>query len=88
MREHERTDTYADYFHRTFRRLRRYWAKRQAIHTLSQLEDRVLKDIGVDRYDIPAFVERHLDRAECSPTRASHPRCPPAGEWVCARHVN
>jgi uncharacterized protein YjiS (DUF1127 family) len=38
-----------------------YFARRQAIQTLSELDDRALRDIGIDRSRIEAAVRGNVD---------------------------
>lgn len=44
------------------RAIRRWWEIRRSVRTLKQLDNRMLRDIGVDRYDIDATVRANVDR--------------------------
>lgn len=41
--------------------LRRWWEIRTSIRTLRELDNRMLRDIGIDRYDIEAEVRARVD---------------------------
>jgi uncharacterized protein YjiS (DUF1127 family) len=43
-----------------WRALRRWWEVRSSIRTLKQLDNRMLRDIGLDRYDIEAEVRARV----------------------------
>jgi uncharacterized protein YjiS (DUF1127 family) len=51
--------------------VRRERARTAGIRALQALDDRLLRDIGVERGGIPAFVDRLLDERETSATRRS-----------------
>ena len=38
-----------------------YWRERIAVKTLSSLDDRTLKDIGISRSEIPYLANRHAN---------------------------
>lgn len=58
--------------------LRRALARRHALAALRALDDRMLRDIGLDRSDIPAAVETGMSKT--GPTPAERPAERPAGE--------
>ena len=45
-----------------WRGLRRWWEIRRSVRSLKALDNRMLRDIGVDRYDIEAVVRANVDR--------------------------
>ena len=42
--------------------LRRWWEIRSSTRALKELDNRMLRDIGVDRHDIEAVVREEIDR--------------------------
>ncbi len=47
---------------RVFKTLAKAWVRRRAINQLARLDNRLLRDIGLDRDQIPAAVDAMLDR--------------------------
>ena len=56
---------------RTWKNLVKAWVRRRAINDLSRLDNRLLRDIGLDRDRIPDAVDAMLDRKPASPTGAT-----------------
>ena len=52
-------------------RVRRVWQEQIEIRSLEQLDDRLLRDIGIPRAEIPRVVKAVLDAAEAK--RAANP---------------
>jgi len=44
------------------RRLVRWWQRGRAIDELKALPDAQLRDIGIERYDVEALINRELNR--------------------------
>ncbi len=59
----------ADSSAKLLRRARLWAERRQTINELSRLSDRVLKDIGIDRYSIPQTVDELLRSREAAPAK-------------------
>lgn len=59
--------------------LRRALARRHALAALRALDDRMLKDIGLDRSDIPAVVERGVSESAANELK-HRPAAGPDGE--------
>ncbi len=56
--------------------LRRWQDRRLALHALSGLDDRLLRDIGIDRNQVVHVVENHFDATASDPERpirVTHP---------------
>lgn len=50
------------FFRRLFRSATRQWQRRRMIAALQAMDDRLLRDIGIDRADIPRIVDGFSDR--------------------------
>ena len=69
-------------------RIRRWSRRRAAIRELSALNDRLLRDIGIDRCEIEAFVDRYPSVNSLSPEFGAGPahrpeRAPPLRPRGC-----
>ena len=53
------------------KRLMKEWVRRRAINDLARLDNRLLRDIGLDRHRIPDAVDAMLDRSPASPAGAT-----------------
>ena len=69
-------------------RIRRWSERRAAIRDLSALNDRLLRDIGIDRCEIEVFVDRYPSVTSLSPELGAGPakrpdRAPPLRARRC-----
>lgn len=58
---------------RVFARLAAAYQRQQAIHRLSKLDDHILRDIGLDRREIPRVVGDGLPPMEAPLSRGRRP---------------
>ncbi len=64
------------FLHRLLGAVRRWHDSRLAIHALSALDDRLLRDIGIDRSQVVRVVDGRMSGASFEPDRRGHTTLP------------